>query len=131
MKIAVLITRLILGLVYLVFGLNFFFPFLHMAEPAVSKAASGFEGGLFGAGYFFPFLKSIEVLSGILLLVNRYTALVVLVIFPITLNIFLFHAFLVPSGLPIAAPMFLINLFLGYAYFKYYAGFFVAKPTVD
>jgi len=51
MKIAVLITRSLLGLVYLVFGLEFFLHFLHMSPPPMSKAAAGFEGGLFGAGY--------------------------------------------------------------------------------
>jgi putative oxidoreductase len=131
MKIAVLITRILLGIIYIVFGLNYFYPFLHMPMPVMSAAASGFEGGLFGAGYFFPFLKTIEIITGIFLLVNRYTAFFILIIFPITLNIFLFHAVLLPSGLPIATPMILINLFLGYAYRKYYTGIFTAKPVAS
>ncbi len=130
MKIAVLITRSLLGLVYLVFGLEFFLHFLHMSPPPMSKAAAGFEGGLFGAGYFFPLLKVVEIVSCIFLLINKYTALFLLIIFPITLNIFLFHAFLVPSGLTMAAPMIIINLFLGYAYRKYYTSIFTASPTV-
>ena len=85
--------------------------------PAPPKDAAGaFEGGLFGAGYFFPLLKVVETVSGVFLLVNKYTALFLLIIFPITLNIFLFHAFLEPSGLTMAGPMILINIFLGYAY---------------
>ena len=131
MKIAVLITRILLGIIYIVFGFNYFHPFLHMPMPVMSKEASGFEGGLFGSGYFFPFMKTIEIISGIMLLVNRYTALFVLIIFPITLNIFLFHALLLPSGLTIAVPMLLINLFLGYAYRTYYAGIFTAKPVAS
>jgi len=130
MKIAVLITRIILGLIYLVFGINFFYPFLHMQAPPMSKAAGAFEGGLFGAGYFFPTMKAIEIISGIFLLVNRYTAFFALIVFPITLNIFLFHAFLSPAGLTMAAPMLILNLFLGYAYRKYYAPLFAASPTV-
>jgi putative oxidoreductase len=130
MKIAVLITRSLLGIIYIVFGLNYFHPFLHMPMPVMSKAASSFEGGLFGAGYFFPYMKVIEILSGLFLLFNRYTALFILVIFPITLNIFLFHALLLPSGLPMAAPMLLINLFLGYAYRKYYVSIFTLSPVV-
>lgn len=130
MKIAVLIARILLGIIYVVFGLNYFHPFLHMPMPVVSKEASGFEGGLFGAGYFFPFMKAVEVISGIFLLINRYTALFTLIIFPITLNIFLFHAILVPSGLTMAAPMIIFNLFLAFAYRKYYTSIFVAKPTV-
>ena len=130
MKIAVLVTRSILGLIYLVFGLNFFFHFIPMPAPG-KDAAGAFEGGLFGAGYFFPLLKVVEVLSGIMLLINKYTTLFLLIIFPITLNIFLFHAFLEPSGLTMAAPMILINLFLGYAYRNYYAPLFTMSPTVS
>jgi putative oxidoreductase len=130
MKIAVLITRILLGLIYLIFGLNFFFPFMPMQQPAMSKAATDFSMGLFGAGYFFPFLKVLEIISGVFLLINRYTAFFVLFIFPITLNIFLFHAFLVPANLFLAVPMILINLFLGYAYRKYYTGLFTASPVV-
>ena len=129
MKIAVLITRSLLGLVYLVFGLNFFLHFIPMPAPG-KDAAGAFEGGLFGAGYIFPLLKVVESLSGLFLLINKYTALVLLIIFPITLNIFLFHVFLEPAGLTMAAPMLLINLFLGYAYRKYYTTIFVASPTV-
>ena len=130
MKIAVLIARVLLGLIYLVFGLNFFFHFLHMATPAMSKEAGAFEGGLFGAGYFFPFMKIIEIISGLFLLINRYTAFFGLIIFPITLNIFLFHALLAPAGVPLGAAMIIINLFLGYAYRKYYTSIFTASPTV-
>ena len=129
MKITVLILRSLLGLVYLVFGLNFFLHFIPMPAPG-KDAAGAFEGGLFGAGYFFPFMKVIEIVSGLFLLINKYTALFVLIIFPITLNIFLFHAFLEKGGIPMGGAMILINLFLGYAYRKYYASIFVASPTV-
>jgi len=130
MKIAVLIARILLGLIYLAFGLNFFFHFIPMQQPALSKEAMAFSGGLFGAGYFFPFMKVIEIISGLFLLINRYTAFFVLFIFPVTLNIFLYHAFLAPSGVTMAGPMIAINLFLGYAYRKYYASLFTASPTV-
>lgn len=130
MKSTVLITRIMLGLIYVVFGLNFFFQFLPMKPPPMSKEAMAFSSGLFGAGYFFPFLKALEIISGIFLLVNRYTAFFVLFIFPVTLNIFLYHAFLLPSGLTVAGPMLLIHLFLGYAYRKYYMNLFTAKPTL-
>ena len=128
MKISILITRSLLGIIYVVFGLNFFLHFLPM--QTATGAAGAFEGGLFGAGYFFPFLKVVEILSGVMLIANKYTALFLLIIFPVTLNIFLFHAVLMPVGLPLAAPMILINLFLGYAYRKYYTPVFTASPVV-
>jgi putative oxidoreductase len=129
MKIAVIITRTILGLIFLVFGLNFFLHFIPNPPPPPGKAGA-FEAGLFGAGYFFPVMKVIETVSGLFLIINRYTAFFLLILFPITVNIFLFHAFLVPSGLPMAGSMLLLHLFLGYAYFYYYRPIFTNKPVV-
>ncbi|HEY4323815.1 MAG TPA: hypothetical protein VGN20_07505 [Mucilaginibacter sp.] len=75
-------------------------------------------------------MKVIEVLSGLFLLINRYTAFFLLLLFPITLNICLFHAFLAPPGIPLGTLMLLIHLFLGYAYFKYYSPIFTSNPVV-
>ncbi len=130
MKIAVLITRSILGLIYIVFGLNFFLHFIPMPTTPPPKQVMDFQMGLMGSGYFFNVLKVTEIISGIFLLINKFTALFLVIIFPITLNIFLFHAFLAPSGLALAAPMIIINLFLGFAYRKYYAPVFTASPVV-
>lgn len=130
MKIAVTIARVLLGLVFFVFGLNFFLHFIPQPPPPAGKVGA-FEMGLIGSGYFFQYMKVVEVLSGLFLLINRYTALFTLIIFPVTLNIFLFHAFLMPSGVPMGAVLLLLNLFLGYAYRKYYASMFVTKPLLD
>jgi len=129
MKIAVIIARSLLGLIFLVFGINFFLHFIPMGPQPTGKAGA-FQSGLFGAGYFFPFLKVIETVSGFFLLINRYTAFFLLLLFPITVNIFLFHAFLLPSGLSIAAPMLIMHLFLGIGYFKYYSPVFTSRPVV-
>jgi len=85
---------------------------------------------MFAAVYFFVFLKVVETICGFFLLINKYTPLFIIIIFPVTLNIFLFHAFLEPSGLAMAVPMLLINLFLGYAYRKYYTGLFTASASL-
>jgi putative oxidoreductase len=129
MKIAVLIARTLLGLVFLVFGLNFFFHFIPQPPPPTGKAGA-FEGGLFGAGYFFPFMKVIESVGGLCLIINRFTALVVLILLPIIVNIFLFHSFLLPEGLPVALPIIIFEIFLIYAYRKYYIGLLTASPTL-
>jgi putative oxidoreductase len=129
MKIAVLIARTLLGLVFLVFGLTFFFHFIPQPPPPAGKAGA-FEGGLFGAGYFFPFLKVLETTSGFFLIINRFTTLFILVLFPIIVNIFLFHSYLLPEGLTLAAPLLLIEIFLIYAYRRYYISILTASPTV-
>jgi putative oxidoreductase len=131
MKIAVLIARVLLGLIFVVFGLNFFFPqVLHMIPPPMSKEATAFSGGLWGSGYFFQYMKVIEIVSGFFLLINRFTAFFVLVLLPISVNIFLFHAILAPAGVPVGAAVILLELFLCIAYIKYYKSIFTTVPTV-
>lgn len=128
MKITVLIARILLGLVFFVFGLNFFFHFIP-SPPPTGKAAA-FTMGLFGSGYFFPFLKCIETVSGLFLLINRFTAFFLIVLLPISVNIFLFHGVLAHEGLPVGTTVIVLNLFLCFAYRKYYSSLFTAKPAI-
>jgi hypothetical protein len=97
----------------------------------MSPQAAAFSGGLYGSGYFFQFLKGLEIICGLALIINRFTALFLLVLFPISVNIFLYHVELLPSGAPMASVILLIHLFLAYAYRKYYASLFTAAPTAD
>ncbi|MCC8424245.1 DoxX family membrane protein [Mucilaginibacter sp. UR6-11] len=129
MKIAVLIARILLGLIFVVFGLNFFFPFMPK-QPMPTGAAGAFAGGLWGSGYFFQYLKVIEIVSGLFLLLNRYTAFFLLALLPISVNIFLYHAILLPAGIPVGAVVIVLNIFLCIGYIKYYKSVFTAKPTV-
>src|ERR1700733_9916759 len=92
-----LIARLLLGAIFFVFGLNGFFHFL--PNPPMPEKAAAFAMGLMGSGYFFPFLKATETICGLLLLSGAFVPLALVVLAPIIINIFLFHAFLAPSGL--------------------------------
>jgi putative oxidoreductase len=109
-------ARLLLGLIFLFFGLNFFFHFLSATPPNPASKAGLFLGGLFGSGYFFVFLKTLEVAYRLLLLFGLLTPLVLLLLFPISLNILLFHVFLAPApeSLVIAVVLFLLNLYLAW-----------------
>jgi hypothetical protein len=120
----------LLGLIFVVFGLNFFFQFLHMAQPPMPEKAQAFSGGLYGSGYFFQYMKVIEIASGLAILFNRYTAFFLLILFPVSVNIFLFHTILAPAGVPLALAIIVLHLFLGFAYRKYYSSLFTAVPTV-
>jgi uncharacterized membrane protein YphA (DoxX/SURF4 family) len=88
-------VRILLGLVFFVFGLNGFLHFL--PQPPMPAAAGAFVGGLASAGYFFPLLKGTEVVAGILLLSNRFVPLALTVLAPIVVNIVAFHVLLAPS----------------------------------
>lgn len=94
------IAQVVLGLMFLVFGLNGFLHFIPTPPP--SGASGDFAMALFKTGYFFPFLKGVEVICGILLLVNKFATLALLILAPIIINIFLFHAFLAIEGLPMS-----------------------------
>lgn len=111
------VVRSLLGLIYVIFGLNFFLHFLPMPS-AQPEAAESFIGGLFQAGYFFPMVKGIEVLLGGFLLLNFFTPLSLIILAPISLNIFLFHAFLSPAGVPISILILALHIYLFWAYKK-------------
>jgi uncharacterized membrane protein YphA (DoxX/SURF4 family) len=132
MKTAVLIARLMLGLIFLVFGLDYFLNFLsHIINfPPAGKKADAFFGAISATGYFFPFLKGIEVICAVFLLTNRYTAFFAIVIFPVTVNIFMLHACLAHPYVPLGAGMLVLNIFLLYAYRKNYTGLLKTKPIV-
>jgi putative oxidoreductase len=129
MKITVIILRSMLGFFYLVFGLDYFLHFIPY-QPLHTGAAGAFIAGLKGTGYFYPMQKVIQILTGISLLINRYAPFSAVVVFPISLNVFLFHTILVPSGWPMGVLLLGPNLFLGYAYRKYYKGIFTKIALV-
>lgn len=96
-----LIARTILGLAFVVFGLNGFFQFIP-PQPPPTGAAANFLGGLFAAGYMFPLIKGTEVLAGALLLTGTLVPFALVILAPVVVNIVAFHAFLSPGlGLPL------------------------------
>ena len=108
------ITRSLLGLAFLVFGLNYFFNFLPMPKDAPPADAIAFIMPFISAKYM-ALIKSIEVASGLLLLSNRFVPLALALLAPILVGITWFHITLEPSGLPI--PVVLVALELATAWF--------------
>jgi uncharacterized membrane protein YphA (DoxX/SURF4 family) len=118
-------ARLLLGLLYTVFGLNFFLHFIPL--PPNPEAANNLLGAFFAAGYLFPFIKITEIVGGVALLSGLFAPLALVVLAPITLNIFAFHLFLAPDGLPVTVLILALHLFLGYANKDKYASILKAK----
>ena len=129
-SIAATIARILLGLIYFVFGLNFFLQFLP-AQPHPEGVVAAFTGGLFQSGYFFPFLKGIEVVAGILLLIGFFVPLTLVVLAPISIHILLFHTILTPSGAPMGIVILALNLYLAWAYRDHYKPLFERKATLS
>ena len=130
MKNAILIFRILLGILYLVFGMDYFLHFIPYQPMHAGKAAA-LKDGLIGTGYIYPMMKSIQIVGGISLLVNRYAPFFAVVLFPISLNVLLFHTILVPSGWLMGVFLIGPNLFLGYAYRECYKGMFTKIPVTN
>ena len=99
MKITSLIARFLLGLIFLVFGLNGFLHFIPASMP--SGTAGQFVGALFVSNYLVVIFL-FQLISAVLLLVNRYVPLALTLLAPIIVNILLFHILMAPSGLALA-----------------------------
>lgn len=97
----------ILGILMIAFGLNKFFHYLE--DFSLRPTAQMFWDGLVNSGYFFEWLGTMETLAGVLLLVRRTRVLGALVLFPIALNIIVFHLFLAPEAIVFGLAMFLLN----------------------
>jgi len=119
MKIAIIIVRVLLGLMYLFASVVYFINYTPEA-PKLSADQTTFMAGVMASFYLMPLIKVTELVSAILLLIGRTAPLGAIIIFPVTLNIFLYHAFLGPQQLPMVAVMLIFNLFLLFAYHKKY-----------
>lgn len=125
MKKSTLIIRILMGLMFFVFGLNGFLQFL--PQPPMPEKAMAFMGGLMQAGYFFPVLKGTEILCGLLLLSGFFVPLALVVLSPIVIQIFLFHTVIAPDGFVMGLIIVILQAFLGYAYREKYAAILSAK----
>ncbi len=99
MKIAAMVARYLLGLVFLVFGLNGFLHFIPQG-PMPNGLPLQFIQALMQSHYIL-IVAAIEVIGAVLLLANRYVALALTLLGPVVVNILLFHFFLLPMGLGI------------------------------
>jgi len=115
MKIATIIARVLLGLMFVVFGLNGFLHFMGGANQMPKGEAGAFIGAMFTSGYFYA-VAALQIAGGALLLIGRYVALGLTLLGPVIVNIVLFHVCLEPTGLPMAIGVSALALFLLWAY---------------
>lgn len=116
------IARFALGGIFLIFGFDGFFEF--MPGEVYEGDAGKYMAGLRSAGYFMPFLKIVEIVMGLMLIAGLYTALALVILMPVTINIFLFNLFLNPSSLPLGIVVLLAHIYLAWVHRKQYAGLF-------
>jgi putative oxidoreductase len=124
MKIVTLIARLLLGLIFVVFGLNGFLNFIK--GPMPSGLAAQFVGALVLSHYFWV-VAAIQVAGGVLLLVNRYVPLALVLLGPVIVNILLYHVFLNLSGATLAAVVTVLWFIVFYGKRQYFSGIFAQR----
>lgn len=124
MKIAVIIVRSLMGLLFLFASITFFFKLI--TPPEATGAMKTFGAGLEASRYLMPVVKAIELTCGVAFLSGRFVPLATVLIAPIVVNIFFVHAFLAREGLPVALFLVLANLFVAYNHRESYRPLF--KP---
>ncbi|MEQ1722768.1 MAG: hypothetical protein ABL930_06300 [Pseudobdellovibrio sp.] len=118
-------ARLLLGLLFVVFGVNFFVPFIPVPPP--NEAAGSFLGALFATGYMFPIIKVIEIVAGALLLAGFFVPLALLLLAPIIVNIALVHLVLDTSGAPLTAVILVLTLIVAWDHKNVFSSVLKAK----
>ena len=129
MKIAVIIVRILMGLLFLFASITVLLNLIE--KPELTGAVKTFNDGLDAAPYFLKVLKVTELLCGIAFVTGRFVPLACVVIAPVIVQIFLFHLFLDRTGLPVAIFLVCANGFLAYAYRASYARLFESKPALS
>jgi uncharacterized membrane protein YphA (DoxX/SURF4 family) len=125
MRIAALIARLLLGLIFVVFGLNAFLQFIPMGPPPTGLAGQ-FIGALFQSHYLWV-VAVLQIAGGALLLVNRYVALGLVLLGPVIVNILLYHLLLNPVGMGMAVLVTALWFIVFYAHREAFAGIFAQR----
>ena len=99
MKTASTIARYLLGLIFLIFGLNGFLHFI--PQPPPTGVALQFFIAV-SVSHFMSVIFAVQILGAVLLLLNRYVPLGLALLAAVIFNIVVFHITMAPSGLPLA-----------------------------
>lgn len=114
------IVRLFYGLGFTVFGLNGFLDFIPRPDTPMPAPAMALFTGLMGSGYMMPLIAGTQLVSGVLLLINRFVPLALAFLAPMIVNIVAFHVFAAPEGTIIALFFAAMEVYLAWSYRRVY-----------
>lgn len=129
MRFLPIIARILLGLIFFVFGLNGLLHFIPNPKEAPPEAALAFVTAMLKTGYFLQLLGGTQALAGFLLLINRFVPLALTVLAPVIVNIIAFHAFLAPTGFVPGAIALVLEIYLAWAYRDAFRSMLAARCT--
>jgi putative oxidoreductase len=120
MRIISLIARVLLGLIFVVFGLNAFLQFIPMGGMPTGLAGQ-FSMALFQSHYLWV-VAGLQILGGLLMFANRFVPLGLVILGPIIVNILLYHFLLSMAGVPLALVATVLWFIVFYAYRRAFDG---------
>lgn len=123
------VTRVGLGLLFFVSGLNGFLNFLPAPSAPMPEGAIALGAAFMKSGYLFPLIAGTEAVAGALLLTNRLVPLALVLLAPVIVNIFAFHWFLASSGLEMAVVLLVVELYLAWVYRRVYLPMLAVRVT--
>ncbi len=128
MKIASIVSRYLLGLMFAVFGLNGFLHFISQPPPA-NPLALQFLGAV-SASHFAAFFFAAQVLGGLLLLSGFFVPLALTLLAAELYNILAFHLTLSPSSIAPALVACVLWVLVFLRYRESFKGVLAAKPVM-
>jgi uncharacterized membrane protein YphA (DoxX/SURF4 family) len=128
-KIVRAIPRILLGLVFAVMP---WMAILHLVKDQPMPApAMAFIAALMKTGYMMPLIWGTEILGGVLVVLGVFVPFGLILLAPVVVNIFLYHIYLAPSGVPLAIFVCLLELAVAYQYRHSFDALFVSAPAVE
>jgi hypothetical protein len=125
------IARILMGLMFFVFGLNGFFHFIPQPKDAMPDGVMALMGGFMKSGYMMPLIFGTQTLVGFLLLINCFVPLALALIAPVIVNIIAFHLFLMPSTIAPGIVVLVLEIFLAWSYRRVFAPMLAYKVKPD
>ena len=126
MKVAATVARYLLGVGFIVFGLNAFFEFMPPLE--LPEDGGQFIGLLFESGYF-NYIAIIKIVAGLMLVLGRFVPLGLTLLGPILVNILLFHISFDPAGIGMGLFFTILWFVVFSAHRDSFKGLFEATPA--
>ncbi len=124
MRIAVLVARILLGLLFVFSGIFAFIPF----NPPPQPGLAGQFQDMFFATHWVKFVEIVQLIVGVLLLTNRYVPLALITLAAIIANILFFHIALQPRTLPIPLVVVVLWVLVALQHRASFAPLLAAKP---
>lgn len=115
-RIITAVARILLGALFTFSGLNGFLQFLPQSTEGFPAGAVAFSTALGETGYMMQLTMGVELVVGILLLVNRFVPLALALLAPVVVNIVAFHVFLAPAGTGMSFVIAALEVYLAWAY---------------